>query len=82
MGLTGCGRLLKRNLFLLLLSKYPTFEWPKIANIISADYDLLIQNAPGTKLLFQCIELEEAENAFKIYNKNIKKLLETKSIIK
>jgi len=42
----------------------------------------LIQNAPGTKLLFQCIELDEAENAFEIYNKNIRKLLESKTVVK
>ena len=65
------------------MNDHPTVGgYPKIANVISADYDLLIQNAPGTKLLFQCIELDEAENAFEIYNKNIRKLLESKTVVK
>ena len=55
---------------------------PKIANVTTADYDLLIQNVPGTNLSFRYIELEEAENAFKLYSENIKKALEPKSIIK
>ena len=68
---------------IILLNDHPTVGgYPKIANVISADYDLLIQNAPGTKLLFQCIELDEAENAFEIYNKNIRKLLESKTVVK
>jgi allophanate hydrolase subunit 2 len=50
--------------------------------VISADYDLLVQNVSGTNLLFKYIELEEAEKAFKLYSENIKETLETKSIIK
>jgi len=43
---------------------------------------LLVQSVPGTDLSFKYIELEEAESAFELYFKNIKKTLETKSIIK
>ena len=68
---------------IVLLNDHPTIGgYPKIANVISADYDLLIQNAPGANLSFKYIELEEAECAFELYFENIKKTLETKSIIK
>jgi len=68
---------------IVLLNDHPTIGgYPKIANVISADYDSLIQNASGTNLSFKYIELTEAEEAYKIYSKNIKKTLETKSIIK
>ena len=68
---------------IVLLNDHPTVGgYPKIANVISADYDSLIQNAPGANLSFKYIELEEAESAFELYFENIKKTLETKSIIK
>ena len=68
---------------IILLTDHPTIGgYPKIANVISADYDLLIQKIPGTNISFKCIELKEAEKAFKLYYKNIKKILDTKSIIK
>ena len=68
---------------IILLNDHPTIGgYPKIANVTSADYDLLIQNVPGTNLSFKYIELEEAEKAFKLYSENIKKTLETKSITK
>ena len=51
---------------IILLTDFPTIGgYPKIANVISADYDLLIQKIPGTNISFQCIELEEAEELFK-----------------
>ena len=68
---------------IVLLNDHPTIGgYPKIANVISADYDLLIQNVPGTNLSFKFIELEDAERAFETYFENIKITLETKSIIK
>ena len=68
---------------IVLLNDHPTIGgYPKIANVISADYDMLVQNVPGTNLSFKYVELEEAEKAFEIYSKNIKETLETKSIIK
>ena len=68
---------------IILLNDHPTIGgYPKIANVISADYDLLVQNVPGTNLSFKYVEIEEAEKAFEIYSKNIKETLETKSIIK
>ena len=68
---------------IVLLNDHPTIGgYPKIANVISADYDLLIQNVPGTNLSFKYIELQEAEKAFELYSENIKKTLETKSLTK
>ncbi len=68
---------------IVLLNDHPTIGgYPKIANVISADYDLLVQRVPSTNLLFKYIELEEAEKAFKLYSENITKTLKTKSIIK
>ena len=67
---------------IILLADFPTIGgYPKIANVISADYDLLIQKTPGTSISFKCINLEEAEQLYKDkYNqifkiiKNIKEL--------
>ena len=60
---------------IVLLNDHPTIGgYPKIANVISADYDLLVQNVPGTDLSFKYIELEEAESAFELYSKDIKKI--------
>tara|TARA_Y100000590_G_C15518842_1_gene938510 strand:+ start:59 stop:1018 length:960 start_codon:yes stop_codon:yes gene_type:complete len=68
---------------IVLLNDHPTIGgYPKIANVISADYDLLIQNVPGANLSFKYIELKEAEKEFKIYCENIETTLKSKSIIK
>ena len=68
---------------IVLLTDHTTIGgYPKIANVISADYDLLVQKVPGTNLSFSYIELEEAEKAFKLYSEDIQKTLETKSILK
>ena len=49
--------------------------YPKIANVISADFDKLIQMIPGSIVKFQEVSLDEAEKLFKFYN------LETKNLI-
>lgn len=68
---------------IILLTDYPTIGgYPKIANVISADYDLLVQKIPGTNIKFKCIELKEAEEAFKIYYDKISKNLNNISILK
>ena len=67
---------------IVLLTDHPTIGgYPKIANIISADYDLLIQKTPGTNISFKCIGLEEAEkfhsdryNSISKIIKNIKEI--------
>tara|TARA_B110000014_G_scaffold258981_1_gene245969 strand:- start:583 stop:1542 length:960 start_codon:yes stop_codon:yes gene_type:complete len=67
---------------IILLTDYPTIGgYPKIANIISADYDLLIQKKPGTNISFKCIDLEEAEQLYKDRNKNISKIIKEIEVI-
>ena len=61
---------------IVLLTDYPTIGgYPKIANVITADYDLLVQKVPGTNISFKCIELEEAENLYKEKHNNILKTI-------
>ena len=61
---------------IILLTDYPTIGgYPKIANVITADYDLLVQKVPGTNISFKCIELEEAENLYKDKHNNISKII-------
>jgi len=62
---------------IILLTDHPTIGgYPKIANIISADYDLLVQKIPGTNVKFKCIDLQEAEQLFKSKNNKISKVIE------
>ena len=42
--------------------------YPKIANVISADFDKLAQMIPGATIKFKEVNLEEAEKLFKFYN--------------
>jgi antagonist of KipI len=61
---------------IILLSDHPTIGgYPKIANVISADYDLLVQKLPGTNILFKCIDLQEAEQLFVDRNNKISKVI-------
>ena len=61
---------------IILLTDYPTIGgYPKIANVITPDYDLLVQKVPGTNISFKCIELEEAENLYKDKHNNISKII-------
>ena len=51
---------------IILLTDYPTIGgYPKIANVTSVDYNLLIQKTPGEKIFFKLIELHEAEQLYK-----------------
>ena len=53
---------------IILLTDHPTIGgYPKIANVISADYDLLIQKIPGEKISFKCMELQESEKIYREY---------------
>ena len=53
---------------IILLSDHPTIGgYPKIANVISADYDKLVQKIPGTKIKFKLVDLTVAESAFLEY---------------
>ena len=59
-----------------MLSDHGTIGgYPKLGVVISADYDKLVQLPSNSKIKFKLIELEEAENLFKIYE------LETQNIL-
>jgi len=61
---------------IVLLTDYPTIGgYPKIANVISADYHLLAQKIPGEKILFQNVELQEAEQLYKEHLNNISEII-------
>ena len=61
---------------IILLTDCPTIGgYPKIANIITADYDLLVQKTPGTNIYFKCIDLEKAEKLYQKKNDNISKII-------
>jgi allophanate hydrolase subunit 2 len=59
-----------------MLSDHGTIGgYPKIAVIISADYDRLAQLPSGTKVKFQQVELSDAETLFKMYEMETQNLL-------
>ena len=61
---------------IILLTDYPTIGgYPKIANIISADYNLLIQKTPGEKISFELIKLHEAEQLYKEHLNSISEII-------
>jgi len=61
---------------IILLTDYPTIGgYPKIANVTSADYNLLIQKAPGEKILFKLIKLQEAEQLYKEHLNSISEII-------
>ena len=67
---------------IILLTDYPTIGgYPKIANVISADNDLLVQKTPGTNIIFKCIDLEEAEKLYKDRFINLSKIIKNIEII-
>ena len=59
-----------------MLSDHGTIGgYPKIANVISADFDLVGQLTPGTNIKFKEVSLEEAENIFKAYSDETKRYI-------
>ena len=61
---------------IIMLSDYGTIGgYPKIVNVISADFDKLVQITPGSVIKFKEVSLDEAEKLFKFYN------LETNNLI-
>jgi len=61
---------------IILLTDYPTIGgYPKIVNVTSVDYNLLIQKTPGEKIFFKLIELHEAEQLYKEHINNISKII-------
>ncbi len=63
---------------IILLTDYPTIGgYPKIANITSIDYNLLIQKIPGEKIFFKLIKLHEAEQLYKEHLNSISKVIKS-----
>ena len=61
---------------IIMLSDHGTIGgYPKIAVIISADYDRLVQLPSGAKVKFQQVELSDAETLFKMYDMETQNLL-------
>jgi len=61
---------------IIMLSDHGTIGgYPKIAIVISADYDRLTQLTPGSKIKFKSVELDEAERLYKMYE------IETQNIL-
>ena len=61
---------------IIMLSDHGTIGgYPKIAVIISSDYDRLVQLPSGSKIKFQQIELSDAETLFKMYEMETQNLL-------
>jgi biotin-dependent carboxylase-like uncharacterized protein len=61
---------------IVLLTDYPTIGgYPKIANVTSADYNLLIQKTPGEKISFELIKLHEAEQLYKEHLNSISEII-------
>ena len=61
---------------IILLTDYPTIGgYPKIANIISADYNLLVQKTPSEKIFFKLIKLHEAEQLYKEHLNSISDII-------
>ena len=61
---------------IIMLADHGTIGgYPKIANVISADFDKLAQMTPGSIIKFEEVTLNEAEKLFKFYN------LETNNLI-
>ena len=61
---------------IIMLADHGTIGgYPKIANVISADFDKVSQLTPGSYLKFKEVSLDEAEKLFKFYN------LETNNLI-
>ena len=61
---------------IILLTDYPTIGgYPKIANVTSVDYNLLIQKTPGEKISFELIKLREAEQLYKEHLNSISEVI-------
>ncbi|MAC09106.1 MAG: allophanate hydrolase [Rhodobiaceae bacterium] len=61
---------------IIMLSDHGTIGgYPKIAVIISADYDRIVQFPSGSKIKFQQVELSDAETLFKMYEMETQNLL-------
>ena len=61
---------------IIMLSDHGTIGgYPKIGVVASVDYDRLVQIAPGSKIKFKEIELNDAETLFKLYEMETQNLI-------
>ena len=61
---------------IIMLSDHGTIGgYPKIATVISADFDKLAQSPPGSKIKFKEVNLSDAETIFKLYEMETNTLL-------
>ena len=61
---------------IIMLSDHGTIGgYPKIATVISADFDKLAQLPPGSKIKFKEVNLSDAETIFKLYEMETTTLL-------
>ena len=61
---------------IIMLSDHGTIGgYPKIGVVISADYDRLVQLPPGSKIKFEEMKLEDAENLYKLYQMETQNLI-------
>tara|TARA_B100000029_G_scaffold57957_1_gene52328 strand:+ start:2098 stop:3048 length:951 start_codon:yes stop_codon:yes gene_type:complete len=61
---------------IIMLSDHGTIGgYPKIAVVISADYDRIVQSVPGSNIKFKLVNLSEAENLYKLYNMETQNIL-------
>ena len=52
---------------IILVTEHPSIGgYPKIANVITADYDKLVQKTPESRLKFKLVDLSMAESAFQL----------------
>ena len=63
------------NPIIMLVDHGTIGGYPKIATVISADFDKLSQLTPGSKIKFKEVNLKDAETIFKLYE------METNNII-
>ena len=61
---------------IIMLSDHGTIGgYPKIAVVVSADYDKVVQLPPGAKIKFKEINLQDAEILFKLYEMETQNLV-------
>ena len=61
---------------IIMLSDHGTIGgYPKIAVVVSADYDKVVQLPPGSKIKFKEINLQDAETLFKLYEMETQNLV-------
>ena len=61
---------------IIMLSDHGTIGgYPKIGVVASADYDRIVQIAPGSKIKFKEIKLSDAEALFKLYEMETQNLI-------